>query len=240
MHADERTQAARLVLGPRDPLVAGTSRFVIFALPRPLDRRRKELLVDRECGAAPRAAARGRPRAGPRRRRRGLRSPRLVAKSRPTAGRAGPLPLPGRVEQSSRRSTRGRPALDSNVSASASTVRRRGCCPARHSRRPRARPPSPGSRCRCTWRPVPPRPRSRVPFRARSSSAAVRSTVSPGGVTRFEQLETLPARSAGSPRPASRARPRGFARSTMHPTARNFDWTATPHWRASRSQAQME
>jgi hypothetical protein len=32
----------------------------------------------------------------------------------------------------------------------------------------------------------------------------------------------------------------GSAHGTTEPTARNFDWTATPHWPASRSQATIE
>src|SRR5207244_4265612 len=32
----------------------------------------------------------------------------------------------------------------------------------------------------------------------------------------------------------------GSAQGTTEPTERNFDWTATPHWPASRSQATIE
>ena len=130
--------------------------------------------------------------------------------SRPTAGRACHLRLPalrrgsraGARREARRRSTRtSRPARPR-------FPRRRGCCPARHSRRPRARPPSPGSRRRCTWQRVPPRPRSRAAASRDPRQPRSGGRRSPGRNDPLRAARDLPARSAGSPRTAWRLRRR--------------------------------
>ena len=200
----------------------------------------------RTAGEAPRAAARGR-RPGDRRRRpRALRSP-APARRRglpPTAGRGCRRRPPARRRGSREAARR---AADPRSTRTCRRARRRwrprrGCCPAPRSRCRSGAPPSRCTRRRCTTRDAPsPSTIAELalgPVRRRRRSGAQRPP-------RAESPSRSSARPSGPYRGFAHdcvaiAPTSGSAQGTTQPTARNFDCTATPHCRASRSQAQME
>ena len=196
---------------------------------------------------ARRPGARGRRPGGRRGRRSGRRSRRRARRrgAPPTAGRAGRRRPPGR-----RRGTRAGarraavPPLPSNVVASAATVSsptRMFPCAAKHGPAQPARPVHALAAGERRAAAAARRPRRAGGGRGSSSAAVSRSTTSSRARARRAAARARPGRSAGWHTPASRPlRRRAPPTGTTEPTARNFDWVATPHCPASRSQAAIE
>ncbi len=159
----------------------------------------------RRSAPAPRRAAGGRRRGGPRRRRSSRRSRRPCERrgARPTAARAGRLPLPARRPGSPAAARRAAVLPSSRTSRPARppSLPRRECCPAPHSRGRSSRLPIRGNRSPCTS----PRGRAR---RRRRPAVAPGPSSAPTSVRTTSSAEWPVSQEPQALRPVGEVRPR--------------------------------